>query len=115
MVRPSSLSIVLFRRKGWGPERYLEWSHELLRSQVAFVTPTKWEGETVGRMAFLHPNSTEQMVREILASTRRLGTRQQRGPRVARRSHRARLRLRQAIPPSASSTIRLPRYAVISA
>lgn len=68
MVRPSSLSIVLFRRKGWGPERYLEWSHELLRSQVAFVTPTKWEGETVGRMAFLHPNSTEQMVREIIAS-----------------------------------------------
>ncbi|HEY5267472.1 MAG TPA: pyridoxal-dependent decarboxylase [Acidimicrobiales bacterium] len=70
MVRPSSLSIVLFRRKGWSAERYNEWSHELLRSQVAFVTPTKWEGETVGRIAFLHPNTSEEMVRAILDSTR---------------------------------------------
>ena len=70
MVRPSSLSIVLFRRKGWSAERYNEWSHELLRSQIAFVTPTKWEGETVGRIAFLHPNTTEAMVREILDSLR---------------------------------------------
>jgi hypothetical protein len=70
MVRPSSLSIVLFRRKGWSAERYLKWSHQLLESQVAFVTPTKWEGETVGRMAFLHPNSTEEMVRAIIESLR---------------------------------------------
>ncbi|HVA52006.1 MAG TPA: pyridoxal-dependent decarboxylase [Acidimicrobiales bacterium] len=70
MVRPSSLSIVLFRRRGWSAERYNEWSHELLRSQIAFVTPTKWEGETVGRIAFLHPNTTEEMVREILDSLR---------------------------------------------
>jgi glutamate/tyrosine decarboxylase-like PLP-dependent enzyme len=70
MVRPSSLSIILFRRKGWSAERYNEWSHDLLRSQVAFVTPTKWEGETVGRMAFLHPNTTDEMVRAILDSMR---------------------------------------------
>jgi glutamate/tyrosine decarboxylase-like PLP-dependent enzyme len=70
MVRPSSLSIVLFRRKGWSAERYSEWSHELLRSQIAFVTPTKWEGETVARIAFLHPNTTDNMVREILDSMR---------------------------------------------
>jgi glutamate/tyrosine decarboxylase-like PLP-dependent enzyme len=70
MVRPSSLSVVLFRRKGWSAERYNEWSHELLRNQIAFVTPTKWEGETVARLAFLHPNTTEAMVREILDSLR---------------------------------------------
>ena len=70
MVRPSSLSIVLFRRKGWDAARYNEWSHELLRAQVAFVTPTKWEGETVGRIAFLHPNTSEELVREILESMR---------------------------------------------
>jgi glutamate/tyrosine decarboxylase-like PLP-dependent enzyme len=68
MVRPSSLSIVLFRRKGWNAERYNEWSQDLLRRQVAFVTPTKWEGETVGRFAFLHPNTTEEMIVEILDS-----------------------------------------------
>ncbi len=68
MVRPSSLSIVLFRRRGWSPERYNAWSRELLGRQVAFVTPTKWEGETVARLAFLHPNTTEELVDEILAS-----------------------------------------------
>ncbi|HWD94804.1 MAG TPA: pyridoxal-dependent decarboxylase [Acidimicrobiales bacterium] len=70
MVRPSSLSIVLFRRKGWDAERYSQWSHSLLSRQIAFVTPTKWEGETVARMAFLHPNTTDEMVHEILASMR---------------------------------------------
>ncbi|MGH3732028.1 MAG: pyridoxal phosphate-dependent decarboxylase family protein [Acidimicrobiales bacterium] len=70
MVRPSNLSIVLFRRLGWDAQRYSEWSQELLRRQVAFVTPTKWEGEAVGRIAFLHPNTTEEMVVEILNSLR---------------------------------------------
>jgi glutamate/tyrosine decarboxylase-like PLP-dependent enzyme len=68
MVRPSSLSILLFRRKGWDAERYGQWSQDLLRRQVAFVTPTKWEGETVARLAFLHPNTTDEMVAEILDS-----------------------------------------------
>jgi glutamate/tyrosine decarboxylase-like PLP-dependent enzyme len=68
MVRPSSLSILLFRRRGWDAERYGQWSQDLLRRQVAFVTPTKWEGETVARLAFLHPNTTDEMVAEILDS-----------------------------------------------
>jgi len=70
MVRPSSLSIVLFRRVGWDAERYHEWSRWLLREQIAFVTPTKWEGETVARLAFLHPNTSQDMVRHIIDSMR---------------------------------------------
>ena len=70
LVRPVSLSIVLFRRRGWSAEQYTEWSHQLLRDQVAFVTPTKWEGETVARLAFLHPNTTEQLVLDILETMR---------------------------------------------
>ena len=70
MVRPVSLSIVLFRRKGWTTEQYTQWSHQLLRDQIAFVTPTKWEGETVGRLAFLHPNTTDELVDQILESMR---------------------------------------------
>jgi hypothetical protein len=61
---------VLFRRKGWTTEQYTQWSHQLLRDQIAFVTPTKWEGETVGRLAFLHPNTTDELVDEILESMR---------------------------------------------
>ena len=70
LVRPSSLSIVLFRRKGWSDEQYTVWSHQLLRDQIAFVTPTKWEGETVARFAFLHPDTSENLVRTILDSMR---------------------------------------------
>jgi glutamate/tyrosine decarboxylase-like PLP-dependent enzyme len=70
MVRPSSLSVVLYRKKGWDAEQYNEWSQTLLSRQIAFVTPTKWEGETVARIAFLHPNTTVEMVHEILDSMR---------------------------------------------
>jgi glutamate/tyrosine decarboxylase-like PLP-dependent enzyme len=70
LCRDPTLSIVLFRRHGWSPEDYLEWSHQLLRDQIALVTPSKWEGETVARFAFLNPNTTMEMVREILDSMR---------------------------------------------
>ena len=68
MVRPASLSVVLFRRPGWSDADYVNWSHQLLRDQVAFVTPTKWEGETAARFAFLHPETTIDIVEEILDS-----------------------------------------------
>jgi hypothetical protein len=61
---------VLFRRLGWDDEHYTAWSQQLLRDQVAFVTPTKWEGETVARLAFLHPDTSEELVLAILNSMR---------------------------------------------
>jgi len=68
LVRPPGLSIVLFRRIGWTEEHYANWSTRLLAEQVGFVTPTKWMGETVARFAFLHPETSEAMVSEILAT-----------------------------------------------
>ena len=68
LVRPTGLSIVLFRRLGWTDEHYADWSTRLLAEQVGFVTPTKWMGETVARFAFLHPETSEAMVSEILAT-----------------------------------------------
>jgi len=68
LVRDPGLSVVLFRRPGWGPADYDAWSAQLLADQVGFVTPTKWEGEVVARFAFLHPDTTLDMVREILAT-----------------------------------------------
>ena len=47
---------------------YDAWSARLLHDQIGFVTPTTWEGETVARFAFLHPNTTVEMVDEILGS-----------------------------------------------
>ena len=68
LVRDPGLSVVLFRRKGWETGDYYNWSAKLLDDQVAFVTPTKWEGETVARLIFLHPGTTEEIVREVLAT-----------------------------------------------
>jgi aromatic-L-amino-acid decarboxylase len=68
LIRRPELSVVLFRRVGWGPDDYARWSDELLASQTGFVTPTRWEGETVARFAFLHPETTDAMVAEILAT-----------------------------------------------
>jgi aromatic-L-amino-acid/L-tryptophan decarboxylase len=68
LVRQPGLSIVLFRRPGWSKADYDAWSARLLHDQVGFVTPTSWEGETVARFAFLHPDTTVDMVDEILAS-----------------------------------------------
>ena len=66
LVREPGLSIVLFRRHGWTKPEYDDWSARLLHDQVGFVTPTSWEGETVARFAFLHPETSVEMVDEIL-------------------------------------------------
>ena len=70
LVREPGLSIVLFRRLGWQAADYQRWSRQLLADQVGFVTPTAWEGETMARFAFLHPDTTIEMVDEILATMR---------------------------------------------
>jgi hypothetical protein len=36
---------------------------------VALVIPTTWKGETVARLAFLHPDTTMEIVDEVLATT----------------------------------------------
>jgi glutamate/tyrosine decarboxylase-like PLP-dependent enzyme len=69
LLREASLGVVLFRRTGWTADDYDAWGARLLREQVAFITSTTWEGETVGRFSFLHPGTTLEMVREVLATT----------------------------------------------
>jgi len=66
LVREPTLSIVLFRRKGWSRNDYETWSARLLTEQIAFVTPTRWEGEPTARFALLHPDTTVDIVREII-------------------------------------------------
>ena len=70
LLREPELSVVLFRREGWQASDYQRWSDELLRQQIAFVTSTTWDGETVGRLAFVHPGTTTAMVDEILDAMR---------------------------------------------
>lgn len=66
LLREPTLSIVLFERLGWEPGDYDRWASELLEEQVALVTSTKWQGRTVGRLAFLHPRTSTELIAEIL-------------------------------------------------
>jgi glutamate/tyrosine decarboxylase-like PLP-dependent enzyme len=70
LVREPELSVVLFRRSGWSAADYDAWSAHLLEEQIAFVAPSRWHGEPVARLAFLHPDTTFAVVEEILATTR---------------------------------------------
>jgi glutamate/tyrosine decarboxylase-like PLP-dependent enzyme len=69
LIREPDLGVVLFRRVGWEPADYDKWAQSLHADEVAFIPPSKWEGETVGRFAFLHPHTTMDLVREILDRT----------------------------------------------
>jgi glutamate/tyrosine decarboxylase-like PLP-dependent enzyme len=67
LVLPPTLSVVLFRRHGWTDDDWQRWSRQLLDDGVAFVTPTRWKGETVGRLVFLHPDTDLAVVDEVLS------------------------------------------------
>ena len=70
LVRPPSLSIVLFRRKGWSEEDYKSWTYRNHREGIALVTPTRWKSpdgsETVVRFCFINPDTNEDDIRVIL-------------------------------------------------
>ncbi len=68
LIEPSGLSIVVFRRKGWSAAAYDEWSERLLRRGLAFVTPTKVDGETALRFCFINPRTTMDDVELILGT-----------------------------------------------
>jgi glutamate/tyrosine decarboxylase-like PLP-dependent enzyme len=69
LIREPDLSVVLFRRSGWGPADYKRWADELHEHDIAFIPPSAWEGEVVGRFAFLHPHTSMELVRQILDRT----------------------------------------------
>ncbi|HWL41391.1 MAG TPA: pyridoxal-dependent decarboxylase [Ilumatobacter sp.] len=58
LVVEPELSVVVFRRLGWGPADYQAWSDAMLASGEAFVVPTAWDGETVLRICVVNPRTT---------------------------------------------------------
>lgn len=70
LVREPSLSCVLFRRIGWMPEAYTQWTYDNHDKGFALVTPTKWKNgdiyETVSRFCFINPDTTEDDIKMIL-------------------------------------------------
>ena len=68
LVLEPELSVVLFRREGWDRAAWASWARRLLADGVAFVAPTTWRGEPVGRLVFMHPLTPTALIDEILAT-----------------------------------------------
>ena len=72
LVRAPGLSCVLFRRLGWSPEDYRNWTYKNHKEGIALVTPTKWKTqgsyETVARFCFINPDTTQEDISLILAT-----------------------------------------------
>lgn len=70
LVRPPSLSCVLFRRKGWSREAYTNWTYNNHKEGIALVAPTKWrtkdDYETVLRFCFINPDTNQADIELIL-------------------------------------------------
>jgi L-2,4-diaminobutyrate decarboxylase len=68
LIMEPELSVLLFRRTGWGPADYQVWSDRLLDEGRAFVTPTSWNGEVVLRLCIINPLTSVDDIRMIVDS-----------------------------------------------
>jgi L-2,4-diaminobutyrate decarboxylase len=67
IVGTPSLSVVLFRRKGWRREQYEAWSARTRSTGLGLVTPTTYANETVLRLCFVNPLTRVSDIEWILA------------------------------------------------
>lgn len=70
LVMEPPLSVVLFRREGWTAQRWRQWAESVLAAGIAFVAPTTWKGDAVGRLVFLHPRTPESVIDQLADSLR---------------------------------------------
>jgi glutamate/tyrosine decarboxylase-like PLP-dependent enzyme len=66
LLNDPDLTVLCFRRKGWTPDDYRDWSARLLREGFAFVTPTTVAGEIATRVAIVNPRTTRADIAAIL-------------------------------------------------
>ncbi|MEO8424671.1 MAG: pyridoxal-dependent decarboxylase [Actinomycetota bacterium] len=66
LLMEPELTVVLFRRLGWGPDDYETCWRRTLEAQTGFVQPTTWMGEKVARLCFVNPRTTIEHVRAVL-------------------------------------------------
>lgn len=66
LVREPQLSVVVFRVDGWSAADYDAWSQRLLERQHAFVVPSSHAGEPVLRFAIVNPQTTFELLCDIL-------------------------------------------------
>ena len=64
------LSVIVLERIGWEAQDYADWSARLLEDQVAFVTPTKHQGQVCTRFAIVNPLTTVDDLATIIDTMR---------------------------------------------
>ena len=68
LVVEPELSVVVFRRIGWTADQNQKWSDQMLADQIAFITPTRWQGEAVLRYCIVNPRTTVDDLAMIIDS-----------------------------------------------
>ena len=68
LAHDPSLSVVAFTRNGWGPDDYQAWTEQAMASGLAFVTPSRLDGEPIFRFCFVNPRTTNDEIAEIIAA-----------------------------------------------
>lgn len=69
LLAEPELSIVVFRRRGWGEEEHQRWSQRLAREGVILCIPSRYRGEVALRLAFVNPQTDPTAVIDVLATT----------------------------------------------
>ncbi len=68
LLSAPELSVVLFEHVGWNDADYTAWSQRLSREGMMLCLPTRWQGRTVLRLAFVNPQTDPARVIELLAN-----------------------------------------------
>jgi hypothetical protein len=70
-VRKPELSIVVFEVLGWDMSDYEKWSMGLLDEGLALVLPSSLRGRPHTRFAIVNPQTSMELLTEILDSIRK--------------------------------------------
>ncbi len=66
LLREPELTVLVFRRRGWGADDYDRWAEDLRADGTAMVMPTTVGGEAVARLALVNPRTTVDDLRLVL-------------------------------------------------
>jgi glutamate/tyrosine decarboxylase-like PLP-dependent enzyme len=61
-----ALSVLVFRRRGWGMQDYVALHHRLREAELAVFAPTEIEGEALARLCVINPATTLADVEVVL-------------------------------------------------
>ena len=67
LVEPE-LSVVAFRRRGWGSDDYQAWCDRLLAAGTALLTPTTFNDGAAMRICIVNPRTSVSDLQEVLAT-----------------------------------------------